>query len=99
MHILPMEYLRAANLAEGGHFFSTDAMRAFDSRIESKEAFYNVHTQDAFFVTSECMSPGALRLYKVRRFDEACRVHTVSDKPFVDLASAIESARRLASAH
>lgn len=99
MHTLPMEYLRKANAAEGGHFFDQATMDCFESRIESREAFVNTETHDAYFVTSERMSPGAPRLYKVRRFDDNCRVRTATPQPFADLVTAEDSARRLASAH
>lgn len=99
MHTLPMDYLRSANIAEGGHFFDDDTMRCFDSRIESREAFFNVQTQTAYFVTSERMSPGSPRQYKVRRFDENCRVRSADVKPFADLSAAVSAARDLALAH
>lgn len=93
---IPMEYVRAANRAEGGHFFDDDTMRFFDSRIESDVAFFNVQTEDAFFVTSEQPSPESLRTYKVRRMDQHCRIRTASDKPILDRQVAFKRAQELA---
>ena len=96
MPTIPMEYVRNTNRSCGGHFFDNEAMRFFDSRIESKEAHFNVNTQDAFFVTSERLFDK--RLFKVRKLDENGRVRTVSPRPLLDRDQAFEMARDLASA-
>lgn len=95
MHTTPMSYLQQANRAEGGHFFDDEAMKCFDSRIESDVAFFNPVTEDAFFVTSERMSLGSPRLFKVRRFDGNCRVRTTG-RPCYDKSSALLQAQELA---
>lgn len=96
MHAIPMTLIREANKLHGGHFFDNEAMSFFDSRIECEEAYMNLDTQDAFFVTSECPQPGSRRMYKVRRFDENCRVRTASDHHYLDRAAALEAAKQLA---
>ncbi len=97
-HLLPMDFVRQANRAEGGHFFDDEAMRFFDSRVESHHALMNVATQDAFFITSECFADG-LRRYKVRRMDESARIHTASRHPLPTLEAAQALAETLVLAH
>ncbi len=97
-HLLPMDFVRQANRAEGGHFFDDETMRFFDSRVESTHALMNVATEDAFFVTSERFADG-LRRYKVRRMDERARIHTASPQPLATLQEAQALAEVLVRPH
>ncbi len=97
-HPLPMDFVRQANRAEGGHFFDDETMRFFDSRIESRHALMNPSTEEAYFVTSERFADG-LRRYKVRYIDGAARIHTASPRPLPTLGEAEALADALARAH
>lgn len=98
MHTVPMSYVQAANRDAGGHFFDEDNMRFSDSRIECEGAFFNAQSQQAFFVTSECLYLGAPRSFKVRRYDDDTgRIVTVSKVGIATKSEALELAKSMAS--
>lgn len=56
---------KAKHKAAGGHFFDKGAMAFFNSRIESSLL------KGGYFITSESLNPGSVRLYSVRQVDES----------------------------
>ena len=79
--------LKAANKANGGHWFDADTMRFFKSRIESRIIAGNR------FVTSE-QPPSGPRMYSVRFFREDGSVGTVGEFcRYLTKEDAIEAAK------
>lgn len=90
--------VKAANKARGHHFFDRDAMRFFDSRIETRGALIG----DRFFVTSEQFhgSDGysAPRMFTVREAMADGSIETVGEIHGHATRAAAETAVTLALA-
>lgn len=73
MPFTSMQEIIDANYNRGSHFFSTDTMRGFRSRI-SWESF----TEPRWFITSE-RAPGGPRRYTIRHAGDNGNISTVGE--------------------
>lgn len=77
--------IKAANAAQGQHFFCSDAIRFFSSRVSNR--IYPRADGGAYFVTSERYR-GSPRLYTVREADPTGRCQTAPFTKFQDFKTA-----------
>jgi hypothetical protein len=85
--------LKELNKEKGLHFFSRDAMRFFNSRVQTN-APYN----GCVFVTSEKCGYGSPRLYTVRAMHQNGAVSTISEfQEFTTREEAHKAAKFLAA--
>lgn len=92
MEVYDIQYIKMANANRGFHFFSSNVMRGFKTRVSSK-VYQGVG--GVYFITSETLGTGARR-YTVRQFEpDTGRVKTISDYWQVGESMAHTAAKKL----
>lgn len=91
-----IEAIEQANRAIGHHWFDTDSLRFFRSRVSSR--IYPTPS-GAFFVSSECGSRQKARRYSVRFCDARGRIETIGEfQAYVTARAAHAACERFAFA-
>lgn len=96
MHKIPMQFIKDAQLSEGGVYPEEYQSASFRSRVESKEAFFNTQTQQAYFVTSEQALPFGQPQFVVKEYTPEGRIRNACGKLFLVLSEALAEAEQLA---